>query len=288
MGNAFAIVCLLGELALSVALMGAVVVTLGFSSEAHRNGATWILQAFNLLGFVLTLVPLGLTCWVGFRRFASDRPFEDVPLGLGLPLLVGILCAGGSFLSMVGGEWLSHRVTLMMNHRARAALRAAVEGGAQDKSCDLVAGNPNATAEDMHRCRAYIESLPDARARWAEFQKFVTPSRGFKLWHPLEFDDPQRWYPMVVQYDQEWFLRTFYETWMAQPGAFQSEEELYNLTECLGTSGSSDGWVPKDVGTVYTQVLPRLAERLGSGATPQARLMAGMVREKIEELRKGP
>ena len=106
MGTGVAVAGWVVELALSVALIGAIGVTLGFSSESHKSGLLPLHRALNALALLFAVFPLGLTLWVGYRRFLSSRP-EDLPLGLALPAVVGGVCAAASLLSIFAGAKLS-------------------------------------------------------------------------------------------------------------------------------------------------------------------------------------
>lgn len=75
-----------------------------------------------------------------------------------------------------------------------------------------------------------------------------------------------RWDPItelvVVRHDQEWFLRTFYETWLAQPNAFHSREDLERLQACLRHTKRSSGWTLAALEGLRPHVLPELLRRL--------------------------
>ncbi|RKH21511.1 hypothetical protein D7X74_01060 [Corallococcus sp. CA047B] len=298
MGAVFAGVCLLGELALGVALVIGAFFTLAFSSEAYRHNATPLHQALNLLAFALAVLPTFVTLWVGWRRFLSDRPWEAVPLGLGLPLVALVVCAGAAFLAVMGGEGSTSRHREQEARAALAALRAEVDGGARHKVCDLVARDPRASAEDMRRCRDFIESQPGVEARWAEFSKFFDEQMGFQTWKLGEVGlaPAFEWSKAVpvIRHDQEWFLRAFYETWLARPQALASMEDLGRLRLALQSSTRYLGWDARAVETLRTQVLPVLSGRLDA-QEPRLRALPdmdawllGSVREKIQNLQASP
>ncbi|MBN8227777.1 hypothetical protein JYK02_09670 [Corallococcus macrosporus] len=291
-------VCLLVELALGVALLVGTFFTLAFSSESYRHTATPLHHALNGLAFVLAVLPLLLTCWVGWRRFLSDRPWDAVPLGMGLPLVALVACAVSAYLSMMGGAWVTSRHREQQEVAARLALRAEVEGGAVHKACDLVAADPRASAGDMRRCREFIESRPDTEARWAELTKF-TDSRGlFQTWHLAQVGLAPDWawgaVVPVIRHDQEWFLRTFYETWMARTPDLPTLDDLGRLQQALQTSTRYLGWDARAVETLRTQVLPTLSARL-EAQEPRLRAQPGMdpwvldaIRDRLQSLQTKP
>ncbi|MFP2925591.1 hypothetical protein ACLESO_10300 [Pyxidicoccus sp. 3LG] len=297
MGAVLAVVCVLVELALSVALLGFALVTLGFAGEAYRHGMTPAHQALNALGILFAALPLFVTLWVSWRRFFSDRPLEGVPLGLGLPLVACVLCAGACFLSFMAGEWFTSRESEARRQRELAALRAEVEGGAREKSCDLVLLDPAATPEDMRRCRERIESLSTPEARWSELTKFLGETAGFKTWNPKQVGLAPAWdwskSLAAVRHDQEWFVRAFYEAWLARPDALQSVEELERLRGCLRHGTRYSGWTPAAVEVLRSQVVPELSRRLDSQQDlyrnlPSAETQLQWVREELETLRTKP
>lgn len=290
--------CLLVELALGVALLVGTFFTLAFSSEAYRHNATPLHQALNGLAFVLAVLPLLVTAWVGWRRFLSDRPWDSVPFGMGLPMVALVLCAVTAFLSIMGGEVATSRHRARQEEESRLALRAAVEGGAMEKACDLVAADPRASAEDMRRCRERIESRPDAEARWAELTKFTDERGGFNTWHLAQTGLAPDWEwgkPVpVIRHDQEWFLRTFYETWLARTQELPSPDDLSLLQLALQTSTRYLGWDARAVETLRTQVLPALSARMDA-QEPRLRAQPGMdtwlldaIRDRIQGLQTRP
>ncbi|RKH05839.1 hypothetical protein [Corallococcus carmarthensis] len=285
---------LLVELGLGVALLVGTFFTLAFSSESYRHTATPLHQALNMLAFVLAVLPLLLTVWVGWRRFLSDRPWDAVPLGMGLPVVALVACAIAGYLSILGGEWATSRHRQRQELAARLALRAEVEGGAVHKACELVAADPRASAEDMRRCREFIESRPGAEARWAEFTKFTDPRGGFNTWHLGQTGLAPDWewgaVVPVIRHDQEWFLRTFYETWMARTQDLPSMDDMSQLQLALQTSTRYLGWDARAVETLRTQVLPTLVARMDS-QEPRLRALPGVdtwvldaVRDRIQSL----
>ncbi|RKG68260.1 hypothetical protein D7V80_13290 [Corallococcus sp. CA054B] len=291
-------VCLLVELGLGVALLVGTFFTLAFSSESYRHSATPLHQALNGLAFVLAVLPLLLTLWVGWRRFLSDRPFDSVPLGMGLPMVALVACAVTAFLSIMGGEWSTSRHRARQEQEARLALRAAVEGGAVDKACDLVAADPRASAEDMRRCRAFIESRPDAESRWTQLTKFADERGGFNTWHLGQTGLAPDWEwgkaVPVIRHDQEWFLRTFYETWLARTQDLPTLDDLGRLQLALQTSTRYLGWDARAVETLRTQVLPTLSARL-EAQDARLRALPGMdpwvldaIRDRMQGLQTKP
>ncbi|RKH64746.1 hypothetical protein [Corallococcus aberystwythensis] len=289
---------LLVELGLGVALLVGTFFTLAFSSESYRNSATPLHQALNMLAFVLAVLPLVLTLWVGWRRFLSDRPFDAVPLGMGLPMVALVACAVTAYLCFMGGAWATSRHRAQQEQDARLALRAEVEGGAVNKACDLVATDPRASAEDMRRCRAFIESRPDAEARWGEFLKFTDPRSGFNTWHLGQVGLAPDWewgaVVPVIRHDQEWFLRTFYETWLARTPGLPSLDDLNLLQMALQTSTRYLGWEARAVETLRTQVLPTVSARMDA-QEPSLRAQPGMdawvldaIRDRMQRIQKTP
>ncbi|RKG92503.1 hypothetical protein D7V88_05900 [Corallococcus terminator] len=251
---------------LAVILVGTLLLALALSSASHRRGRRLLHWGLNGLALLLAVLPLGLTLWVGYRHFLLGRSWGSVPLSLGLLLGVGVVCAGASLLLLVAGEWVSGFGTAGQGQRRRAEIREKVEGGRLDLACHVVATDPDATPEDMRRCRTRIESLTDPKARWAAFQLFLERHFELKTWHPQEVGLSRYWDLneglVVVRHDQEWFLRTFYETWLAQPEAFQSLEDLERLQACLRRTTRSFGWTLAALEGLRTQILPELLQRL--------------------------
>ncbi|MFP2911396.1 hypothetical protein ACLESD_41500 [Pyxidicoccus sp. 3LFB2] len=293
MNAVLAVLSFLVALGLSLALLAFAVVTLGFSGESHRSGMTPLHVALNIVALVIAFAPLVITLWVAWRRFVSSRPWDDVPLGTGLPLVACAVCAGATFLSFLAGEWVASLDSNRKRAQELAALRAEVEGGAQEKACDLVLLDPMATPADMQRCRARIESLSDPRARWAELRKFRHDISGFNGWTPMKVGLAPEWdwnrEVVAVRHDQEWFIRAFYETWLAQPAAFQSPEELQHLQGCLRVSTRGHGWTPAALDVLRSQVLPELVGRLESPQDPpRDPHVEGRIQELIKSLQESP
>ncbi|NBD12307.1 MULTISPECIES: hypothetical protein [Corallococcus] len=294
MGTFLAVVGLGVELVLAVALMGATFVALAFSGEAYRRGITLAHRAMNALSAVIAIVPLLLTLWVIWRRFFSSRPWGEVPLGLGLPLAVGLPCAAAVFLALLGGEALAGRAFESRRRKERRGLRAEVERGAVEKSCDLVVTDPAATPEDLRRCRTRIESLASPEARWREFLKFVDGRTGFRTWNPEELGLAPSWdwnrSVAVVRHEQEWFLPAFYETWLARSDAFLSEADLERLLGCLNRSRRSTGWSAAAIERLRPQLLPEIARRLDArqGLSGTGALWRDSAREVLAALQRTP
>lgn len=266
MSAVFAVLCFLVALVLSLALLAFGFTTLGFAGEAYRRGMSLPLIVFFTLAILIAATPLFLTFWTAWRRFFSSKPWEDVRFGVGLPLLACVVCAGATLLFFFLGEWVHSLQGDARSARELAALRAEVDGGAVEKSCDVVLTDPKATAEDMRRCRARIESLTDSKQRWAELQRFLQDTSGFKTWNPGQFGLAPAWdwnrNLVVVRHDQEWFIRTFYGTWLAQPGALEGEEELNRLQGCLMRNRRWFGWTPAALDVLRTEFLPEIVRRI--------------------------
>ncbi|NMO19050.1 hypothetical protein HPC49_37355 [Pyxidicoccus fallax] len=266
MSAVLAVLCLLVTLALSLAVLGFALTTLGFTSEAYHRGMTTLHIVITVVAVLVAATPLFVTVWAGWRRFFSSRPWEDVPLGLGLPLLAPVVCAGLSLLAFHLGERVASHQSQQRRAEELAALRAEVDGGALEKSCDIILTDPRATPEDMRRCRTRIESLSDPKKRWAELQRFLDIHSGFQTWTPMKVGLAPKWdwnrSVVVVRHDQEWFIRTFYETWLAQPEAFDSEKELTRLNGCLRDTDRWTGWTPSALAVFRAQVLPAIVQRV--------------------------
>ena len=288
MSAVFALLSFLVALALSLALVAYALVSLGFSGESYRSGMTWLHVGFMMVAVLVAFVPLGLTLWAFWRRFFSSRPWADVPLGLGLPLVACVVCAGACFLAFIGGELASKHYSDWMGARERAALRVAVDAGAREKACDLVRLDPKATSEDMRRCRAHLESLSSTAERWAVLATFHDVA-GFKTWTPAQVGLAPRsdWSRklVVVRHDQEWFLRTFYETWLARPDALQSKDDLSALRSCLRHSTRLNGWTAAAMEVFRSQLFPEIVRRVESLPAPHRDLLeAGWLREELPKL----
>ncbi|QRK10106.1 hypothetical protein JQX13_08415 [Archangium violaceum] len=74
-------------------------------------------------------LPFVLTLWVSWRQFLSDRPWEEVPLGWGLPLLASVACAGIAFFKPLVIHSIEIRRAKAQRAKELAALRAEVEHG---------------------------------------------------------------------------------------------------------------------------------------------------------------
>ncbi|MCP3140858.1 hypothetical protein [Pyxidicoccus xibeiensis] len=297
MGAVLAVLSSLVALVLSVVLLHYAFIMQGFAGESYRHGMSPAHQALNVLGMFLAALPLFVTLWVSWRRFFSDRALEGIPLGLGLPWAAFVVCAGACYLSFSAGEGFTSRAREAATQRARAALRAEVENGAEYKACELVLLDPAATPEDMRRCRALIESLPTPQARWSEFRNFLSQTSDFRSWNPKQLGLAPAWdwnrSLVAVRHDQEWFLRAFYEAWLARPAALQSAEELANLRRLLQGSTRHSGWTPAAVDVLRSQVVPELARHLDSNleryrGDATAELHLEWVREELETLRTKP
>lgn len=256
------------ELALGIALIGFILMGLAFTGEAYRNGLTPVHQAFVGIALVMAVLPAIVTLVVAWKRFASATRPEGIPLWIGLPLLVLVLCAGLSVLALQQGEKSAARTWQAAREADRRALRAKVDGGARELSCDLVLEDFAATPDDMARCRARIESLADPVERWSEMKKFTDDWRGFHSWNPAQLGFTTEWdwnrTLIAVRHDQEWFLPAFYETWLARPDALQTKEDRAQLLACIEASGSWRGWKPAVSDAFVTTILPALQERLAA------------------------
>jgi hypothetical protein len=289
----FGLLCTVVALGLSVALLGFALVTLGFSGESYRSGMSSLHIAFNTVAVLFALAPFVLTLWVSWRRFISSNPWEAVPLGWGLPFVALVTCAVACFLAFLGGEWVASLQSEKRRAQERAALRAEVEGGAQEKVCDLVLLDPMATPEDMRRCRARLESLTAPGARWAELTKFLGSNTGFKTWNPKQLGLAPKWdwnrSLVAVRHDQAWFLPMFFETWLARPEAFQSEKDLDQLNGLLRSSQREDGWAPAAVDALRARVLPEIVRRFeAQQAVPQDVHVMDWLRKALSELQQTP
>ncbi|NTX00642.1 hypothetical protein [Myxococcus sp. CA040A] len=291
MDTAWVVLGILAGLALGVALLFGVVVTLGFSGEAHRHRATRLHAALLRGTLFVAIVPVPLSLWVGWRYVFSERGLEGVPLTWGLPMAASVGCAAVAALFFFAGEWLAGRESekrLEAERRALAALRAAVVQGAREKACLLVASDPRATADDMRRCREHVDSLSEPTRRWSELSRFLGDS-GFRSWNPWQVGLSPVWdwnrSVVVVRHEQAWFLQVFYETWLARPDALQSSDELEQLSACLRTSTRRHGWSVSAVEVLMSQVLPELLWKLEArGDLSQSEALA-RVREQLAAFR---
>jgi hypothetical protein len=293
MSTLFGLLCTVVALGLSVALLGFALVTLGFSGESYRSGMSGLHIAFNTVAVLLALAPLVLSVWVAWRRFISSQPWEAVPLGWGLPFAALAVGAVGCFLAFLGGEWVASLQSEKRRAQERAALRAEVEGGAVEKSCDLVLLDPRATPEDMRRCRARIEALTAPDARWAELKKFLGPNSGFRTWNPKQLGLAPKWDwnrdVVAIRHEQEWFLPMFFEAWLSRPEAFGSEKDLEQLFGLLRSSSREDGWTPAAVDALRVQVLPEIARRFeAQQAVPGDASVMKWMKEAITTLQQTP
>lgn len=75
--------------------------------ESHRRGRRLLQRGLKGLALLVAVLPLGVTLWAGHRRFQSELPWGSVPLGLGLPLAVVVVCAVASWLALTACEWVS-------------------------------------------------------------------------------------------------------------------------------------------------------------------------------------
>ncbi|MFY2561356.1 hypothetical protein ACN469_27395 [Corallococcus terminator] len=294
MDTVWVVLGVLVGLALGIALLFGVVVTLGFSGEAHRHRVTRLHAALQRGTLLVALMPVPLALWVGWRYFFSGRGLEGLPLTWGLPIAGSVGCAAVAALFFFAGEWLASRESekrFEAERRALVALRVEVVQGARQKACLLVASDPEATADDMRRCREYVDSLSEPTARWSELSRFLADF-GFKTWNLRQVGLSPVWdwnrSIVVVRHEQAWFLRAFYETWLARPDALQSSDELERLSACLRMSTHRSGWSAPALDVFTSQVLPELVRRLEELA-PSVPSSSGealaRVREELASLR---
>jgi hypothetical protein len=204
-----AVLALTAELVACLAVLAFAAVTLGFQGEAYRRGLDPLQAALTWLAVLLALAPLLVTVWVAWRRLFSSRPWEGVPLGLGLPVVALLAGSGVALLAFQAGELAHAWASRKQRAEERSALRAQVEAGERGKACELVVRDPRCTRADMQRCREVLESLGSPDARWSELEKFLTAGGSFATFNPKELGFTPAWdfnrRLVVVRHDQEWF-----------------------------------------------------------------------------------
>ena len=251
------------ELTLTVALAGGVLIALSFSSEGHKRGMLPLHQALNYLALFLAVLPFGVTLWVGYRHFLSGRP--NSPLGLALPVVVGVSCGVASLLAMLAGEKFSNVGAEARARRVRAEVRQKTEAGQREFACQVVVTDPASTAEDMRRCRAYVDAQTTAREKWDAFWPFILGQTSWKTWNPQQvglspFQDPEVALT-VVRHEQAWFLRTFFESLLeAYPTFSYLEVELLHGT--LLRMNRESGWSREAIEPLRSHILPELLRRI--------------------------
>jgi hypothetical protein len=269
----FAVLVLAAELAACLAVLAYAAVTLGFQGESYRRGLDPFQAALTWLAVLLALAPLLVTVWVAWRRLFSSRPWEDVPLGLGLPAVALLAGAVLALLAFQGGELAHAWASEKQRAEERRVLRAQVEAGERGKACELVVKDPRCTRADMQRCREVLESLGSPDARWHELEKFLTAGGGFERFNPKELGFTPAWdfnhHLVVVRHDQEWFLRTFYTALLARPETFTTLEGLQRLRDVLRSSRRDWGWTHAAGKVLRAELLPEVTRRF---AEAQARL----------------
>jgi uncharacterized membrane protein len=274
MSTLLAVLALAAELVACLAVLAFAAVTLGFQGESYRRGLVPLQAALTWLAVLTALAPLLVTVWVAWRRLFSSRPWEDVPLGLGLPVVALLVGAVVALLAFQGGELASSRASEKQRAEERGALRAQVEAGERGKACELVVKDPRCTPADMRRCRELVESLDSPDARWRELEKFLTAGGHFESFNPKELGFTPTWdfnkSLVVVRHEQEWFLRTFYPALLARPETFSTPKGLLRLGTVLRSSSRYEGWTHAAGRVLRAELLPEVTRRLAE-AQPRLR-----------------
>ncbi len=87
------LIILLAELVGSAISLVWISAMLGFANDIHegekpsRQG-----KAFELLCKVLAFIPLAVTAWLGWRYYFSTSPWDLVPFGWWLHVVVSLVC----------------------------------------------------------------------------------------------------------------------------------------------------------------------------------------------------
>lgn len=264
MKTAIAIVVWVVELGLSLALIVVALIGLSFVSEGRKGHILPLHQTLNILALLLAALPLGMVLWVGYRTFVSDRP--NVPLGLGLPVVAGLGCALASLLVMTLGERFSNVGAEAEARRFKAEVRERVEAGEERLACQVMVTDPDATAQDMRRCRAYVESRPRGLERWYEFDQFLEGrTSDLKTWNPQERGLSPFWDKQValavVHHDQAWFLRAFFESLLEKPPPLY-HTDVSIIHSALAHLDPASGWSREAIEQLRPQVLPELLKRI--------------------------
>jgi uncharacterized membrane protein len=274
MSTLLAVLVLAAELGACLAVLAFAAVTLGFQGESYRRGLLPLQAALTWLAVLTALAPLLVTVWVAWRRLFSSRPWEDVPLGLGLPVVALLAGAVVALLAFQGGERAYSRASEKQQAEERGALRAQVEAGERGKACELVVKDPRCTRADMRRCRELLESLGSPDARWRELEKFLTSGGHFESFNPKELGFMPTWASnkslVVVRHDQEWFLRTFYPALLERPETFSTPKGLLRLGSVLRSSSRYEGWTHAASEVLRAELLPEVTRRLAE-AQPRLR-----------------
>jgi hypothetical protein len=265
MKGLLAAVTVIGGVVANLLALGGIIVTLSFGGEAYRGresaptallwNLSWVLGAASVL-FSLWFA----WCYFTRARIAATIPFWTPVAAAAAAGIVGLLLIN-----------LGERADGVVKERARrqeiAALRAAVAGGQAEKICALVAKDPQAKPEQMAACRAYIESLSDARRRWEELQRFVFKD-SFAGWNPQELGQTKEWdwnrsIPVVPASQQPWFVQTYFDTWLSFPETLTTGDDLTKL-HFLGLSllTRKTDWSPEVRPLFRDKILPRLKERI--------------------------
>jgi hypothetical protein len=274
MGTLLAVLALAAELVACLAVLAFAAVTIGFQGESYRRGLVPLQAALTWLAVLTALAPLLVTVWVVWRRLFSSQPWADVPLGLGLPVVVLLAGSVVAMLAFQGGELAHSWASEKRRAEERGALRAQVEAGERGKACELVVKDPRCTPADMQRCREVLESLGSPDARWRELEKFLTVGGHFETFNPKELGFTPTWdfnkSLVVVRHDQEWFLRTFYPALLARPETFSTPEGLRRLGSVLRSSSRYQGWTHAAGKVLRAELLPEVTRRLAE-AQPRSR-----------------
>jgi hypothetical protein len=254
----------------------------GEGSRGHGPG----LDGFCVgLAAALCAAPVIAAVWIGARRLILPGPAILFWLPLALTIVGAPSAAGLLELAEVRASKAAHRRTAA----DIAAIRRHLAAGDASRACELVNMDPKATPAEMAACRSRVDAAPDAAARWRELQAFVCWNRSFNSWNvqqlglSAEWDWSKPMIPTVPAADQEWFLKAFFESWLARPDALSGDEDVGSL-QCKLDDLTKDAWSPDAVRVFAAEVLPKVRARLKATPAPAPGTPSAAYRDNCFEL----
>jgi hypothetical protein len=249
----------------NILVLGGVMMTLAFGGESYRGRESAVTSVLWNASWLLTAASVVFSLWFAWGYFMRGR----MALSSWAPLAAAV-AAGAVGLGLIyAGEWADGAIKDRALRQEIAGLRAAVEGGRGEKICELVSKDPQATADQMAACRAYVESLSDPRRRWEELNRFVFKD-SFAHWNPQQLGLTKDWdwnhgIPVIPKAHQVWFVQTYFDTWLSFPETLTTGEDLVKL-HFLGLSllAQKTDWSPEVRSLFRDQILPLLKRRIES------------------------
>jgi hypothetical protein len=257
------------QLAASFIPAGIFFMGLAFHGEGSRGHGPGLDGLCLALAAVLCAAPVIAAAWIGARRLALPGPAILFWLPLALTIVGAPSAAGLLELAEIRASKAADRRTAA----DIASIRRQLAAGDSSRACELVNMDPKATPAEMAACRSRVDAAPDAAARWRELQPFVCWNRSFNSWNVQQLGLSAEWdwstpmIPTVPAADQAWFLKAFFEAWLARPDAFAGDEEVGSL-QCKLDDLIRDDWSPEALRVFAAEVLPKVRARLKATPAP--------------------